>query len=292
MSYATQEADIYYSPLKTSPPVLAQVAASNGFPAMVGDIQEATSLLADQEMQVALSVEGMTCMSCVRSIEDTISKKPGVKSISVSLEKKMATLVIDPALISPGDCAEAIDEMGFTAKVLSPFPSPPSSHSLSQAVTQIRVEGMTCQSCVRNIEGKISTKPGIINIKVSLSDKCARVTFNPKVTNAASIAEQIDDMGFEASVDLEHTGFKLRNFANLEQGDSVLQTVINIAGMTCQSCVKTIEENLSKNTAIKSIKVSLADQNGTVDYFPNQITPEKLCLLIDDMGFHASLPGM
>ncbi|BFZ14956.1 hypothetical protein BsWGS_17994 [Bradybaena similaris] len=293
VSYATQEADIYYSPIKTSPPVLAEVATSNGFPAMVGDIQEATSLLADQEMQVALSVEGMTCMSCVRSIEDTISKKPGVKSISVSLEKKMATLVIDPGLISPEESAEAIDEMGFTAKVLSPFPSSPSSHSLSQAVTQIRVEGMTCQSCVRNIEGTISAKPGIIKIKVSLSDKCARVTFNPKVTNATSIAEQIDDMGFEASVDdnSETTEFKLRNFANLDQGDSTQQTVINIAGMTCHSCVQTIEENLSKNTAVKSIKVSLADQNGTVDHFPNQITPEKLCLLIDDMGFHASLPG-
>ncbi|CAG5115771.1 unnamed protein product [Candidula unifasciata] len=291
VSFATQEADIFYSPLKTSPPVLAEAATSNGFPAMVGDIQEAVSLMADQELEVTVSVEGMTCMSCVRNIESTISKKPGVKSITVSLEKKMATLIIDPAQISPEDAAEAIDDMGFTAKLLSPFPSSPST---TQAVTQIQIEGMTCQSCVRNIENTISAKPGIINIKVSLSGKCANVTFNPKVTNPASIAEQIDDMGFEASVDenlSDNAGFKLSNTTNLEQGDTLLQTVINIGGMTCNSCVQTIEENLSKNAAVKSIKVSLADQNGTVEYFPNQITPDKLCQLISDMGFHASLQG-
>lgn len=32
----------------------------------------------------------------------------------------------------------------------------------------LNVEGMTCQSCVRNIEGNISQKDGIVNIKVGI----------------------------------------------------------------------------------------------------------------------------
>uniref|UniRef100_A0A0B7B2G7 P-type Cu(+) transporter n=2 Tax=Arion vulgaris TaxID=1028688 RepID=A0A0B7B2G7_9EUPU len=294
VTFATQEADIYYSPLKTSPPVLAEVVTSNGYPAMVKDIQEAMALMAEQELDVTVSVEGMTCMSCVRNIEGTVSKKPGIKSISVSLEKKMANLVIDPSVTSPEDAAEAIDDMGFQAKLLSPLPSTSSQSSITHAVTHIRVEGMTCQSCVRNIEGTLSTKPGIVNIKVSLSDKEAVVTFNPKVVSPTSIAEQIDDMGFEASVGenfIENAGFRHGSVSSAHQVNSTQQTVINIGGMTCHSCVKTIEENISKNTAVSSIKVSLANQNGTIDYYPKLITPEKLCQLIDDMGFQSSLPG-
>lgn len=290
VTFATREADIHYSPLRTSPPVLAEVATTNGFPAMVRDIQEAEALMADHRLDITVSVEGMTCMSCVRNIEGTISKKPGVKSISVSLENKMATLVIDPSEISPQEAAEAIDDMGFEAKLLSPLPSSSPAH----VETHIRVEGMTCQSCVKTIEGNMSTKPGILNIRVSLSDKQAVVTYDPKVITPTSIAEQIDDMGFQASVEentSQNPGFRHGSVSSLSCGDDPQQIVVSIAGMTCHSCVKTIEEKLSQNSAVKSIKVSLSEQKGTIEFFPKQITAEKLCELIDEMGFQASLPG-
>lgn len=33
-------------------------------------------------------------------------------------------------------------------------------------VIRVNIFGMTCQSCVKNIEGNISQKPGILSIKV------------------------------------------------------------------------------------------------------------------------------
>ena len=38
---------------------------------------------------------------------------------------------------------------------------------------------MTCESCVRNIEGNISEKSGVKFIKVSLSQKLAYIKFDP-----------------------------------------------------------------------------------------------------------------
>lgn len=35
------------------------------------------------------------------------------------------------------------------------------------ATVKVNIEGMTCQSCVRNIEGTVSKQKGILNIKVS-----------------------------------------------------------------------------------------------------------------------------
>ncbi|KAJ2580724.1 hypothetical protein EV177_010551, partial [Coemansia sp. RSA 1804] len=43
------------------------------------------------------SVQGMTCQSCVRSIETVLQDTAGVQSATVSLEENSATVVYDPA---------------------------------------------------------------------------------------------------------------------------------------------------------------------------------------------------
>lgn len=49
----------------------------------------------------------------------TISGKPGVHHISVSLEKKEASVKFDPIVVSASEITEFIDDMGFEAKLLS-----------------------------------------------------------------------------------------------------------------------------------------------------------------------------
>lgn len=46
----------------------------------------------------------MTCNSCVKNIEGNIGQKTGVRSIKVSLEDEMATLIITPTEVT----AEAV----------------------------------------------------------------------------------------------------------------------------------------------------------------------------------------
>ncbi|CAG0919018.1 unnamed protein product [Notodromas monacha] len=70
----------------------------------------------------------------------------------------------------------------------------------SMAHAVIDVGGMTCMSCVRNIQGRIGDIPGVEHIEVSLEGKKADVVFDPIAISAEKIAEIIDDMGFIASV--------------------------------------------------------------------------------------------
>lgn len=39
----------------------------------------------DDEGALRVNIVGMTCMSCVRNIEETVGKKPGILSINVSI---------------------------------------------------------------------------------------------------------------------------------------------------------------------------------------------------------------
>ncbi|PIK61833.1 putative copper-transporting ATPase 2-like [Apostichopus japonicus] len=84
-------------------------------------------------------------------------------------------------------------------------------------------------------------------------------------------------MGFDCSL-LQVDGPK--------ENESIM---IDIKGMTCQSCVKTISEKLRENSAISSVNVSLDENNASVEFDRNCLKAEKIVEAIEEMGFEASL---
>ena len=52
----------------------------------------------------------------------------------------------------------------------------------------VHVEGMTCGKCVNYIETKMMSVVGVMNIKVSLEEKEARIEFDRLVTTGEEIA--------------------------------------------------------------------------------------------------------
>uniref|UniRef100_A0A1A9VUG5 HMA domain-containing protein n=1 Tax=Glossina austeni TaxID=7395 RepID=A0A1A9VUG5_GLOAU len=143
---------------------------------------------------------------------------------------------------------------------------------------RLPIKGMTCQSCVRNIEGHISNKPGIVKVKVELQENAGYFDYDSTITDGQQIAVAIDDMGFDCQYELDG------------QKDSLPQEcAVEVLGMTCQSCVNNIESNIGSRAGILKIVVNLAQQNADVRYDPAQLTPEQIVEMIDDMGFDAKV---
>ncbi|MCG5527384.1 MULTISPECIES: cation-translocating P-type ATPase [Halorhodospira] len=67
------------------------------------------------EARVELSVEGMSCASCVARVERIAQRLPGVSEASVSLATERASIAYDPARVSPATIAEALTRGGFRA---------------------------------------------------------------------------------------------------------------------------------------------------------------------------------
>lgn len=67
------------------------------------------------------------------------------------------------------------------------------------------------------------------------------------------------------------------------------QVKLYIEGMTCINCQNKIEKELRKRPGIE--KVSVSYENGTVDiyYDENEILPDNMITVIDDLGYQASL---
>ncbi|KAI4063416.1 ATPase copper transporting beta [Homo sapiens] len=273
--------------------------------------------------QVATStvrILGMTCQSCVKSIEDRISNLKGIISMKVSLEQGSATVKYVPSVVCLQQVCHQIGDMGFEASIAEGKAASWPSRSLpaQEAVVKLRVEGMTCQSCVSSIEGKVRKLQGVVRVKVSLSNQEAVITYQPYLIQPEDLRDHVNDMGFEAAIKskvaplslgpidierLQSTNPKRplssanQNFNNSEtlghQGSHVVTLQLRIDGMHCKSCVLNIEENIGQLLGVQSIQVSLENKTAQVKYDPSCTSPVALQRAIEALppgNFKVSLP--
>ena len=263
-----------------------------------------------------LSVEGMTCHSCVKLIESTVSAMEGVGGIRVSLKHKQGFLQFDPQLQTAGQIATAIYDMGFDAQVTATYthssgrvasPAVLETTSLtvdtdaglleSGCVVVVEVDGMVCHSCVQNIEMNIGKMTGVHEINVSLSDKNARIKYDPSLITPSKLCDAVEEIGFGAKVQgavKTGTATSCKTGSQQEQGKLRMCTV-GIEGMTCHSCVSLIESTVGEMRGVVGVTVSLANKKGTVEYNDALVTPEDISNTVNEMGFtvtHTTGAGM
>ncbi|XP_071425800.1 copper-transporting ATPase 1 [Pithys albifrons albifrons] len=287
---------------------LAEEDEDGLFPVLASPLKPPPPALRDPSQPltqvVVINIEGMTCSSCVQSIEGVIAQKPGVKSVHVSLSNGNGTIEYDPLQTSPEALQSSIEEMGFDASlpakaelpVAKAQPSPeaqldshkpeppskvPPAHPRRQEAKTIskcyvQVTGMTCASCVANIERNLRREDGIHSILVALMAGKAEVRYNPAVIHPSAIAELIRELGFGATV-MENCG----------EGDGVLELVVR--GMTCASCVHKIESTLMKTKGVLYCSVALATNKAHIKYDPEAVGPRDVIQVIKDLGFTTSL---
>ncbi|MFA7291234.1 MAG: heavy metal-associated domain-containing protein [Rhodocyclaceae bacterium] len=65
--------------------------------------------------------------------------------------------------------------------------------------TVIKVGGMSCQGCVKNVSGVLQALPGVGEVLVSLERGEARISHDPEITGVAALRAAIEDAGFDAA---------------------------------------------------------------------------------------------
>ena len=89
-------------------------APSDRLPALIDAVQQAGYSVPQQSLE--LSIDGMTCASCVGRVERALAKVPGVKSVSVNLANERAHLEL-LGQIDPQTLISAVTKAGYHASV-------------------------------------------------------------------------------------------------------------------------------------------------------------------------------
>jgi Cu+-exporting ATPase len=126
------------------------------------------------------------------------------------------------------------------------------------------IGGMTCASCVATIESSLKELPGVAGVNVNLATERGTVTYDPSQVDFAKLVSTVQDAGYEVRTE---------------------KVSIPVGGMSCASCVASIEGALRQTEGVVSASVNLATERATVEYVPTQVTLADLKKAIIDTGY-------
>jgi copper chaperone len=66
---------------------------------------------------------------------------------------------------------------------------------MSKAV--LKVEGMSCEHCVKAITGTVSVLPGVTSVAVDLGGKTVTIEHDPAQSPLDKIKSEIEDQGYD-----------------------------------------------------------------------------------------------
>ena len=148
------------------------------------------------EKQAIIPVQGMTCASCVNTVERGLKKVPGVSEATVNLATERATVTYDAAQTTPAALIEKVKAIGY---------------DVPTAVVTLPTQGMTCASCVNTVERGLKKVPGVLNADDFFDEALARGQVNRQrylryLVHRAAIRKLIQETLDEWQAEVEKTG--------------------------------------------------------------------------------------
>ena len=137
-------------------------------------------------MKKTYDIKGMHCAACARNIETSISSLDGLKKGSVNLTTEKLFIEYDEDKINLKELEAKVKELGFGIEENLEF-------------VKLRIEGMSCVSCVNNIESSLRKINGIREITVNLTTETALVRYDRDVITIKEIMKSIERIGFKAA---------------------------------------------------------------------------------------------
>ncbi len=129
----------------------------------------------------AIPVEGMSCASCVSSVEKAVAKVPGVDKVSVNLATERADVTFKAAPDMPA-VIDAIRKAGY---------------DVPSGSADLAIEGMSCASCVSKVEKALNAVPGVTRASVNLATERAHVELAGQVP-LGDLIKAVETAGYEA----------------------------------------------------------------------------------------------
>ncbi|OWZ84839.1 heavy metal translocating P-type ATPase [Natranaerobius trueperi] len=148
--------------------------------------------MTQDSIETAIKIEGMSCASCVKRVEDNLRKMDGIKEVNVNFATEKATIKYDPDVVSKKDLLKAIEKVGYKGELESKDDDKEDKEEVT-----LSIGGMTCAACQKRVRDGLNRLPGVVEANVNLTTEKAYVIYDPKITNVKAINDSILELGYE-----------------------------------------------------------------------------------------------
>ncbi len=129
----------------------------------------------------------------------------------------------------------------------------------------IRVENMTCASCVARVEKALEAVPGVNGAEVNLAAEKAVVHFAGEA-DLDAVQKALDKAGYPVATE---------------------EVVLEINAMTCATCVGRVEDALKDVPGVLEVSVNLAQETAHVTIASGEVTGAELARIATEYGYPA-----
>ena len=151
----------------------------------------------------------------------------------------------------------------------------------------INLTGLGCGKCKKKVEDIANNSDGVANGVVSLEESTLTLEFMSEVlVDFKTLYKKIEKAGYgigEAMPKFDNLELKTKKGEKYNSEDITLQ----IEGMTCQSCVRSIEVNLGKEDGVEEVVVNLTTEQMKVKFDKSKIKLSQIRKIVENLGFKA-----
>lgn len=131
--------------------------------------------------ELSVDIEGMSCASCVKRVENVAAKVRGVQAATVNLATERLKLTAEPGF-SAEELCRSIQTAGYGVR---------------KTTIELGIEGMSCASCVARVEKVLRALPGVTAASVNLATERASVETIGGADAYQAIAKAVETAGYQ-----------------------------------------------------------------------------------------------
>ncbi len=131
---------------------------------------------------VEFPVSGMSCASCVARIVKGLSKMSGIQEAKVNFASEKTTVTFDPSRFHLGEMVGTVKDLGYAAGLEK---------------VSLPVQGMSCASCVKKVEGALNAVAGVVYARVNFATERASVQYIPGAVSLGDLKTAVKDAGYD-----------------------------------------------------------------------------------------------
>ena len=165
--------------------------------------------------QTTLSIEGMTCASCVGRVEKALAGLDGVSEVAVNLASETARLSLDdPSRLT--DATQTLVSLGYPA---------------GTSKVTLNIASMSCASCVGRVDKALADVPGVLSVSVNLAAETATVEYLEGAVSLGNLMAASAAIGYPAEI-AEAQASQSRVARKAEEADGLRRSVLLAAILT------------------------------------------------------------
>ncbi len=147
-----------------------------------------------------IGIEGMTCVGCEVTLEDSISKIEGVVKVKASVASDSATVSYDKTKTNLAEITKTIKSEGYTPRtktsviyeddklvVVDP------KYVVEQTIT---VDGMRGVRCEAKVEEALERLDGVVFVEASATSHTTVIEYDKSQTTQTKILQTIEQTGY------------------------------------------------------------------------------------------------